>query len=127
VIEVEDEEGIGKPKKRSKVAEEVKTIDFSSGAILVDIVESRRSVAGGRPFQEILYTENGADIQHLGVTKRNWSKALSSTFKDIETQQDIIVEIFKSRDQSGRGMYPGGRMGEGMEGYDEMMMGYEQY
>ena len=125
-VEVEDEEGTAKPKKRSKVVEEVKMIDFSSGAILVDIVESRRSVAGGRPFQEILYTENGSDIKHLGVTKRNWSKVLSSTFKDIEAHQDIIVEIFESRGQSGRGMYPSGRMGEGMEDYEEMMM-YEEF
>jgi len=125
-IEVEEEDA-NKPKKRSKVVEDVKTIDFSSGAILVDIVESKRSVAGGRPFQEILYTENGGEIKHLGVTKRNWSKAMSSVFKDIEAQQDLIVEIFNSRGQSGRGMYPGRGLGDDMEGYEDMMNEYDAY
>ena len=122
----------GVARVRKKTVEDIRKIDFSSGAILVDIVQSKRSLSIGRPYQEILYTENGADIKHLGVSKRNWSKALSSTFKDIQAQQDIFVEIFKERGMStGRGMYPGGPgYGPGeMDGFEGMrrMDAYDEF
>ncbi len=119
-VEVEVKDEWVRPDRR-KNTEDIKTIDFSSGAILVDIVESRRSVSGGRrPYQEILYSQDGSDIKHLGVSKRNWSKAMSSTFNDIADQDGLDVVISLSRGQSGRRTLPGGRDG-GYDDYMEMM------
>lgn len=129
LVEVEPEENSAVKRPRSKVAEDIKTINFDSGAILVDIVESKRSHSVGRPYQEILYTQNGGDIDHLGISTRNWSKALSSVFKDIEAQKDIYVQIYENRGMGGgRGMYPGmGPGGEYGEFGDPMMEGFGEF
>lgn len=92
-IEIEEVEDEMNPRNRRKTVEEVKTIDYSSGAVLVDVVESKRSASGGRLFQEILYSENGNKTKRLGVSKRNWSKPLSKIFSDIQGQADVEVVI----------------------------------
>jgi hypothetical protein len=114
-VEVQEEDEKGRPSRRRN-AEDIKTIDFSSGAILVDIVESRRSSSVGRPYQEILYSEDGSDIKRLGVSKRGWSKEMVSMSRDIADQEDFEVVISTTRGRTGGGIYRGGREG----GIDEM-------
>lgn len=120
-VEAEVDNTMGRPKRR-RTAVDIKTIDYSSGAILVDVVESKRSVSGGRLYQEILYSVNGGNIKHIGVGKRNWSKELSSTFNKIADEEFVEVVISKVRGQAGRRTSPGGGEGD-FGGFDEMMMG----
>ena len=103
--------------------EETQTIDYTTGAVLVDIVEVRRRIAGGRPYREILYSKDTEEILHQAINKRNWTKEKKSAFSTIEEQQDMEVRILP-RSQSGTRRRsttprPGG---ENFEDYERMMM-----
>ena len=88
---------------RRRYAAELETIDFTTGAVLVDIVQSKQSSSGySRTYQEILYTADGQTIEHVGVGKRSWPKGMMKTFDRIEEDKDLEVTLSGSSIKAGR-------------------------
>ncbi len=106
------------------------TVDYTTGAVLVDLVQSS-DLAGmnfrERSYCDVLYTaDDGTTIEHLPARKRYWPELLAkryNTVKEAQLEEVIIV----ARGQGGRrrlgpqqDMMPGMMM-PGMEMTPEMM------
>ena len=102
---------------------EPKVVDYSTGAILVDIVEmsdwAGSSSLRERNYSDILYTSDGSNIKRLPTKKGNWPKDLQRKFDKIRVAQEIEVELLDRgtgvrRDYKvGPGMMPGMMPGMG--------------
>jgi hypothetical protein len=118
----------GQPREKSVVPE---TIDYSTGAVMVDAV-AVNDWAGDknlttRRYYDMLYSMDGTEIEHMPVRTAYWAKDLQSWYGKISTLENVTKEPFKSF-SSGRRTRPGGRPGDDMgEYYDESYMYEDMY
>jgi hypothetical protein len=65
-----------------------KTVDYTTGAVLVDIVPVNDWSGGNnlhnRRFFDMLYSFDGKDIERLPIKTRYWTEALQSKFNEIK-------------------------------------------
>ena len=110
---------IPRPEEKTNVPE---TIDYSTGAVMVDAMpvndwwgdSSRRS----RSYYDMLYSYDGANIEHMPVGTTYWSKDTQLEFNRIARLEREPQEPFKAFGSTRRrGMGPG----QGL--YDDMDMG----
>ena len=99
-------------------------IDFSTGASLVDVVETSDwmgvNMLRQRDYADILYTTDDTSIAHLAVKMRNWPEELQQQFNVVKAAEKEVVQM-KVRSsgagqlqQSGQpGSMPTGRPGGG--------------
>ncbi len=119
--------GVSLLDKRSTEPEE---IDYSTGAVLVDVATVEDWAAepkmNARKFKDMLYSFDGAEIEHMGIGQKYWSTELKTAFGDIARAQRIPKEPFKPWDSTRRRRLPSIMdYGEGEmspEMYEEMMM-----
>jgi hypothetical protein len=110
---------IPRPEEKTNVPE---TIDYSTGAVMVDAMpvddwwgdSSRRS----RSYYDMLYSYDGANIEHMPVGTTYWSKDMQSEFSRISKLEREPQEPFKAFGSTRR---MGSGPGQGM--YDDMMGG----
>ena len=101
----------------------VEVIDYSTGAALVDVVQTSDwtgiNVLRERNYADILYTKDDVSIEHLAVKNRNWPTQLQQQFNTIKAAESEVVTL-RGRGSggfqpagvpSGRPGRPGGRMG----------------
>jgi hypothetical protein len=107
-------------------------IDFSTGAVLVDIVTvsdwGGENVLNPRYYSNVLYTEDGENIKHFAVKNTNWPSDIKKEFSRIKQAEEEKIMIFYARGQGGvdrsgkRSVTPNspmgmpGMMGPGMMG-----------
>lgn len=104
-VEIIDEKaGLQKSKYAPVIKENIKIIDFSSAATLVDIAMAPILAAPGaakpRPYYQAFITKNGTDISYLPVTKTKWPKQLQARFNEIKKAEDQNVQISETRGSS---------------------------
>ncbi len=105
------------------------TIDYSTGAVMVDAVAvndwSGEKNLSTRRYYDILYSFDGTDIEHMPVKQRYWATDVQSVYSVIGRLQREPKEPLKAFNASGRKRR---QMGGIEEGYDdeyymeEMMM-----
>ncbi len=105
------------------------TIDYSTGAVMVDAVAvndwSGEKNLGTRRYYDMLYSFDGTDIEHMPVKQGYWATDVQSVFSLIGRLQREKPEPFKDFNASGgrRRRPAGGRDEEyGDEFYREEMM-----
>ena len=84
-----------------------KMIDYRTHAMLVDFVEATDLGTPPnlqpRPYYELLYTRDGATIDHLPATQRLWPAELQQMFQQIgRTRNDEMREPFRAFTSSSR-------------------------
>ena len=77
------------------------TIDYTTKAVLVDVV-AHSDFAGvnllqQRVYTDILYTENGRDIEHLAAKSRDWPADVRRVFSKIKDGQGREIQISQNR------------------------------
>ena len=106
------------------------TVDYTTGKVLVDLVEvsdwASTPNLHPRKYHDMLYTGDGAFLEHMPVSPTNWSKDLVTTYQYIQVEKRREPQAFRAFNKGGlrgrgqRGMMPGY---EDMGGaYDDMMM-----
>jgi hypothetical protein len=106
-----------------------KTIDYRTGKVLVDLVQvndwGQAPNLRPRMYHEMLYTDDGVNIEHMPVETKNWPKYLADAYRVVK--DDLRKEKQPLRDFKKGGMR--GRVQPGMMGgyedmgmYDESMM-----
>jgi len=107
------------------------TIDYSTGAVMVDAVAvndwsgaGEKSLSTRRYYDMLYSTFDGTDIEHMPVKPAYWAKNLQKVFSDIVRLQREKPEPFKAFNTSGRKRRPAGGIDEGYgdEYYMEEMM-----
>lgn len=96
-------------------------IDYRTGKVLVDVVAA--SDWGSppnlkpRPYRDMLYTDNGMDIEHMPVGTTNWPKDLLETYQSVKTESRREPQPFRNFKKGGTR----GRAMPGMpDGYQDM-------
>ncbi len=112
----------GQPQEKSVVPE---TIDYSTGAVMVDAVavndRSDDKNLTTRRYYDMLYSMDGTDIQHMPVRTAYWAKDVRDMYGIISILEKETKEPFKSK-SSGRRSTPGRLGGDDMGEYDDYMM-----
>jgi len=115
------------PKDKPVVPE---TIDYGTGAVLVDAVAVNDWVGPGqlrpRPYHDMLYTYGGMDIQHMPVKASNWPAQLVAAFYDIQKAQREPPQPFRDWDSRIGAARKRPTMMEGYEGLEEEYMMMEE-
>jgi hypothetical protein len=98
-------------------------VDYDTGAVLVDVVESNRwmgrsNLQRREGYEEILFTKDGINIERLAVQERNWPQPLRAAAKRIKDAEAETRPVGTDMD-AGR-MRPGESMDPRM--MDPMMM-----
>ncbi len=93
-------------------------VDYNTGTMLVDLVEALDLGSPPnlqpRPYHEMLYTRDGASIERMPVSQRNWPIDLVQTYQQISGERNKEHQPFKDFRASSRSlMGPGGRGGRG--------------
>lgn len=116
-------------------AELPEMIDYTTGAMLVDLV-AENDWSGGKNLQprqyfNMLYSFDGTDIERLAAKLMYWPDELRSRYSEIKSLEKRKKLAFRDWGSAGllegtrsRGIptrYPGGRGGEGDLRIDEMM------
>ena len=114
----------GQPQEKSVVPE---TIDYSTGAVMVDAVAvndwSGDKNLTARRYYDMLYSTDGTDIEHMPVRTAYWAKDLQDMYGRISILEKETKEPFKAK-STGRRTRPGARPGGEDMGdmyYDDMM------
>jgi hypothetical protein len=102
-------------------------IDYRTNAVIVDLVPVSDWGPNLQPrmYHDMLYTADGANIEHMPVSTRNWPKNLLAAYQDIMTKKRREPEPFRDfrkggmRGRRGSG---GGMMDEGNPYGGETMM-----
>lgn len=73
-----------------------KTIDYSTGAVLVDII-SVNDWSGGknlrpRYYFDMLYSFEGTNIKHTPIKQKYWTKELQAKFNEIKKAEKVSKE-----------------------------------
>jgi hypothetical protein len=118
-----------KPEEKTNVPE---SINYATGAVMVDAMSindwwgdnNRRA----RQYYDMLYSYDGANIEHMPVGTAYWPKEMQTTFSHIAKLEREPQEPFKAFGATKRrSLRPGGDEGMGL--YDEMglydMGGYD--
>jgi uncharacterized membrane protein YgcG len=107
----------------------VEVIDYSTGAALVDVVQTSDwtgiNVLRERNYADILYTKDDVSIEHLAVKNRNWPTELQQQFNAIKATESEVVTLrgrgsggFQQFGPSGgRSTRPGGQFGGRLDRY----------
>jgi hypothetical protein len=84
------------------------TIDFSTNAMLVDMVPvtdwTIGSEARARSYFDLLYTEDGSRLEHMPVGSKNWSKAMADAREEIGANLRKDKKPLRPFGQVGRGL-----------------------
>jgi hypothetical protein len=102
-------------------------VDFSTGVVFV-AVEQVNKWTGGKNLRaqvsfDMLYSEDGLDIQHLPIGSKNWPENLQLAYGNIKKLEKEPVEDYRgfgsSRTSSNSTLGLGGRgpMGMGRDAY----------
>jgi hypothetical protein len=96
------------------------TIDFTTGVMLVDVVQVNDWVTTpslrARPYYDLLYTADGANIEHMPAKQECWPEKLRSARAYVRSEMRKTPKEFRGFNQSsmgGRGM--DGGMYQGMD------------
>jgi hypothetical protein len=115
------------PKDKPVVPE---TIDYGTGAVLVDAVAVNDWAGPGQlrpsPYHDMLYTYDGMDIEHMPVKASNWPAQLVAAFYDIQKAQREPPQPFRDWDSRLSAAKKRPPMMEGYEGLDEEYMMMEE-
>jgi hypothetical protein len=88
------------------------TIDFSTNALLVDLVPVADWTGApnvhSRSYFDVLYTEDGTRIEHMPAMSRGWSRALADAYQEIKTNALKDKKALRTFSNRGTGM-EGGR------------------
>ena len=109
------------PEDKAAVPE---TIDYSTGAVLVDAVSvndwTGERTLRTRLYYDMLYSFDGLTIEHMPVTATNWAADLQAMFGNIGKLEREKQEPFKAFGTVGRRQRQRGLGYDGMEGYEAM-------
>lgn len=96
-------------------------IDFRTHAVLIDLVEVNDLGPQFQPrgYYDMLYTGDGAMIEHMPVNSANWPKNMLATYQQIKGQERIEQQPFRAFGDSG----VKGRQGAGMDMMDGGLYG----
>jgi hypothetical protein len=86
--------------EESKKVTVSQTVDYTTGAVLVDIVPVNDWSGGNnlhnRRFFDVLYSFDGKDIERLPIKTRYWTEALQSKFNEIKRYEKEPKEPLRS-------------------------------
>jgi len=124
VVEYEGEEGKAGEKEEDVVLPE--TIDYGTGAVLVDVRRVNDWLAGGgrelraRVYSDMLYSFDGDSIEHIPIELSYWPTEMQNKFREIERYEKKPKKALRPW-VSGLGRRgPGRRIDrEGFEEFDE--------
>ncbi|MBN1359231.1 MAG: hypothetical protein JW993_01505 [Sedimentisphaerales bacterium] len=75
-------------------------VDYGTGAMLVDLVEAGDLGSPPnlqlRPYHEMLYTSDGATIERMPVSQRNWPSDLQQAYQQIMGERNKDHQPFRS-------------------------------
>jgi hypothetical protein len=103
------------------------TIDYGTGAVMVDAVVvndwSGGTTLRTRRYYDMLYSFDGVNIKHMPVGAKYWDTDLQAVYSQIGRLEREPQEPFKDFGAGGRRRGRPGEMDyyEGMEMYDELM------
>lgn len=99
----------------------VEVVDFSTGASLVDVVQTSDWMGVNRlqqrDYADVLYSKDDASIAHLAVKTRNWPAQLQQQFSKIKVAESEVIRTRGRGQGSARyqqGSQPGGMRPGGM-------------
>ena len=99
------------------------TIDYSTGAVLVDLVPVNDWSGGrnmyARRYYDMLYSFDGGSIEHIPVSTRYWGEELRSKLNEIRRLQKEPREPFRQWDSKMTDLELGPEMEYGYERYIE--------
>jgi len=112
-------------------------VDFSTGAMLVDVVKTDawvglRSLVRTK-LADMLYTRDGVTMLHLPVKRNNWTSTMKVQYAKVEeaSRENVLLNQTKRTIdlfQQGPGMYsPGGLRDRMIEGRQYDFAGEEEY
>jgi hypothetical protein len=118
------------PKKEESPAEP-ESINFDTGAVVVDVVDVDEWTASGdsglsnKSYADMLYSFDGANIEHMAVSSTNWPDRTKQIYSAVQRLSNKEPEPFKQfgssrTQQRGTEMYPG--QGGDDFGYEQMLM-----
>jgi hypothetical protein len=118
-----------KDKEKEKPASVPETIDYATGAMLVDVVPIT-DWAGDKNLQsrqyfDVLYSFDGTNIEKIAAKSMNWPEELKTKYSEIKTLEKKPKEAFRA--WNGTGVFggtritPGGPGGTGDRRMMEMM------
>jgi hypothetical protein len=80
-------------------------IDFSTNAILVDLVQvsdwDTQPSLRPRVYYDMLYTQDGTDIERMPVSTRNWPRDLLAAYQFISAEKRKEPQSFKPFQKGG--------------------------
>jgi hypothetical protein len=97
-------------------------VDYSTGALLVDIVEVSDWFGASslrlRNYSDVLYSLDGSNIERLPTKQSNWPKDMQNKFGKIRVAQDVKIKLLdkgsngiRNRDADSGRKGPGGIRG----------------
>ncbi len=96
------------------------TVDYTTGAVVVDTVPVTDWSGGNNlhvnHFYDLLYSYNGEDIERLPIKSRYWSEALQNKFNEIRKEEKEPKEPLRSWESKA------GQLGRPIIGGEEMPM-----
>lgn len=100
-------------------------VDYSTGAMLIDVVSSAqwsgRGLLSRRDFYNMLFTYDGDVISREGIKQRFWSEQLRDAYQRVNDEMASAEEVDLSGDR--RGLRRGGRERDRDFGDQPMMPG----
>jgi len=110
--------------EESKKVTVPQTVDYTTGAVVVDIVPVTDWSGGNNlhvnHFFDLLYSFNGKDIERRPIKSRYWTEALQNKFNEIKRYEKEPKEPLRSwggrAGERGRVLLPTGEEGRGVEG-----------
>ena len=115
-----------KPEEQEKLVTAPQSIDYNTGAVLVDIVPVSDWTGGGkltpRNYYDMLYSFDGVNMERMPVKARYWARDLQDAFGQIQRLQRQTKEPLRPWESSVSGRMQPGR---GRDYYGEYR-GYEE-
>lgn len=96
-----------------------KTVDYTTGKLLVDLVQVNAPNLHPQPYYDMLYTGDGMRIEHMPVKVTCWPRDLVAAYQHIQGEKRKEAQPFRPFSKGGlrgRGQF-------GPEGYDGMYPG----
>jgi len=109
------------------------TVDYSTGAILVDVIPVNDWSGGNnmRYYFDMLYSFDGASIEHMPIKSRYWAKGLQGKFNEVRKSEKEPKEPLRiwggktgGRQRQQRGLERGYEGEGGYEAYYDEYMTY---